>query len=602
MYIKKLLLENIGPISKLEYEFPFNEMGDPKPVVIVGQNGSGKSILLSYIVNSLINAKQTFIENSEVREGKVYKYRSPQYIKVGEQYYFAKLEFESNIESIEWQLRVPKSAFEQNINPLPHQEEFGRIRENDFSVFWANFDEKKTVLEELINNNCTLYFPPNRFEEPAWLNYENLIAKASYSEIKHIQGFSNRNIIQYSPLSQNKDWLLDILFDRQTFEIRTQLMQLQPNVNVPVFAGYIGSSSTLYAAVIEVLQLILRSEQPIRFGVGKRANRQISIMQGDRQLIPNIFQLSTGESLVLNLFLSILRDYDLTVRDFQGLDSIRGIVLIDEIDLHLHSDIQFNVLPALLKRFPKVQFLITTHAPLFLLGMQKEFQDNGFSILSLPDGNEIGSERFEEFQKAYKAFKQSSTFQSDLKKTLEDLQKPIIFVEGEYDIRYVRRAAQLLGKEQILESIEMKDGSGFGNLDKIWRSFDSPIANALPQKVLLLYDCDTQKSNTEKGKVVKRTVSTNTENPILKGIENLFSGTTIERIRDQNSRFIDVTCSTTKIVRGEQVVVPEKLEVNTDEKRSLCDWICENGTREDFEGFETVFQIIESFLLPGVQA
>jgi len=319
-------------------------------------------------------------------------------------------------------------------------------------------------------------------------------------------------------------------------------------------------------------------------------------MQGDKQLIPNIFQLSTGEALVLNLFLSILRDYDIAVSNFQGLEHVRGIVLIDEIDLHLHSDFQFNVLPSLIKRFPKVQFIIATHSPLFLLGMQKEFPDNGTSILSLPEGSQIGIERFEEFQKAYEAFKQSSTFQSDLKKTLDNAQKSIVFVEGDCDIRYIEKAAQLLGKDQILESIEMKDGGGFGNLDKIWKSFDSPIVNALSQKVLLLYDCETNKSNTEKGKVYKRIVPNNAGNPVSKGIENLFSGTTIQRISNQSPRFIDVTSATSKLVRGEQVAIPEKLEINQDEKRNLCDWMCEHGTREDFEDFETIFQIVENFL------
>jgi len=253
MYIKHIQFENIGPISKLDYDFPFTDEEIPKPVVIVGQNGSGKSILLSYIVNSLISAKQIFFENSEMQKEKVYKYRSPQYIKVGEKYYFAKLNFESNFESVEWQLNKPKNEFEQDNNPPPHQDDFGQIQGNDTSVFWANYNDNRKGLEDLINQNCALYFPPNRFEEPAWLNYENLIARANFSEIKHIQGFSNRSIIQYSPLTQNKDWLLDILFDRQTFEIQTAAIQLQQNINVPVFAGYMGPSSTLYEAIINVL-------------------------------------------------------------------------------------------------------------------------------------------------------------------------------------------------------------------------------------------------------------------------------------------------------------------------------------------------------------
>ncbi len=45
---------------------------------------------------------------------------------------------------------------------------------------------------------------------------------------------------------------------------------------------------------------------------------------------------------------------------------ITGIVLIDEIDLHLHATLQRRLVPALRKALPKVQFIITTHSPLVL--------------------------------------------------------------------------------------------------------------------------------------------------------------------------------------------------------------------------------------------
>ena len=39
-------------------------------------------------------------------------------------------------------------------------------------------------------------------------------------------------------------------------------------------------------------------------------------------------------------------------------------------------------------------------------------------------------------------------------------------------------------------------------------------------------------------------------------------------------------------------VQPEKIEVNRNEKKNLCDWLCANGTKEDFEGFDIVLDII----------
>ena len=45
---------------------------------------------------------------------------------------------------------------------------------------------------------------------------------------------------------------------------------------------------------------------------------------------------------------------------------MEGIVLIDEIETHLHVDLQKKVLPFLVDFFPKLQFIVTTHSPFVL--------------------------------------------------------------------------------------------------------------------------------------------------------------------------------------------------------------------------------------------
>ena len=72
MYAKRVQIINYGPIGELDIEFPFD--GDvPKPVVLVGANGSGKSILLSHIVNGLTSAKDhAYPESPEIEKGKVF--------------------------------------------------------------------------------------------------------------------------------------------------------------------------------------------------------------------------------------------------------------------------------------------------------------------------------------------------------------------------------------------------------------------------------------------------------------------------------------------------------------------------------------------------
>ncbi|MBI4662390.1 MAG: AAA family ATPase [Verrucomicrobia bacterium] len=47
-----------------------------------------------------------------------------------------------------------------------------------------------------------------------------------------------------------------------------------------------------------------------------------------------------------------------------------GILIIDEIDAHLHPSWQRRILPALTKEFPNLQVLCSTHSPLMLAGLQ----------------------------------------------------------------------------------------------------------------------------------------------------------------------------------------------------------------------------------------
>ena len=68
-----------------------------------------------------------------------------------------------------------------------------------------------------------------------------------------------------------------------------------------------------------------------------------------------------------------------------------GIVLIDEIDMHLHPLWQRKVIDSLHETFPKVQFIFTTHSPTVLTNVPKEnirILDNG--KIYTPDVNTKG--------------------------------------------------------------------------------------------------------------------------------------------------------------------------------------------------------------------
>lgn len=49
-------------------------------------------------------------------------------------------------------------------------------------------------------------------------------------------------------------------------------------------------------------------------------------------------------------------------------ETMEGVVLLDEVDLHLHPRWQRRILPDLKRLFPRLSFVVTTHQPLTLLG------------------------------------------------------------------------------------------------------------------------------------------------------------------------------------------------------------------------------------------
>lgn len=73
--------------------------------------------------------------------------------------------------------------------------------------------------------------------------------------------------------------------------------------------------------------------------------------------------LSDGYSAILSIVTELLlRMENHRTKSYD----VEGIVLIDEIETHLHIDLQKIILPFLIDFFPKIQFIVTTHSPFVL--------------------------------------------------------------------------------------------------------------------------------------------------------------------------------------------------------------------------------------------
>jgi predicted ATP-binding protein involved in virulence len=62
-----------------------------------------------------------------------------------------------------------------------------------------------------------------------------------------------------------------------------------------------------------------------------------------------------------------------------------GVVLIDEIDLHLHPEWQRRVVGDLLKTFPNTQFILTSHSPFIVEAINNHLQRHLIKDFSIED-------------------------------------------------------------------------------------------------------------------------------------------------------------------------------------------------------------------------
>ena len=96
--------------------------------------------------------------------------------------------------------------------------------------------------------------------------------------------------------------------------------------------------------------------------------------EDNRRIIIPLGMLSDGFKEIISVVADMA--YRMAILNPHLLDQViletDGVVLIDEIDLHLHPAWQQKIVGALTKVFPKVQFIVTTHAPAVVSSVDRQ--------------------------------------------------------------------------------------------------------------------------------------------------------------------------------------------------------------------------------------
>ena len=151
--------------------------------------------------------------------------------------------------------------------------------------------------------------------------------------------------------------------------------------------------------------------------------------EGDGEGIP---LAATGDgykaltALILDMlswwFLYRFNDKKITL---DSLKEVNGVVIIDEIEQHLHPKLQSSILPSLKDHFPHVQFIVATHSPLVLSSSRSKalFLKNGrinerklYGWLAEDVYTEMGKEH----RRAPEVEEKLSEFNSLYRKKIED--------------------------------------------------------------------------------------------------------------------------------------------------------------------------------------
>lgn len=597
MYLRRLHIENSGPLDKLSLDMPFTTEGVPKPLVLVGTNGSGKTNLLSIIADALFEAAAVHYSDIVPHANSVnrpwFRINGGLTTRHGATGACALLEFDNDGSLV----FIDKSGL---LNPAELQ---ARINESFHGhLDWPpegpvkKFKIPDDVSKSIFQEGVYIYLPSSRSEIPHWLN-RNSVHQQDFDLVPRFSKNLRKPIYVERGLEQLKQWMLALLIDTR---MDVQVVDTPKAGRVGLGIGGIDhliAQKNVWKSMNHILQLVM-NDPTARFVWMGRGTALLGISRDSLQGSISIESLSAGQSTLLNMFGTILRYGDSTTPGGRlAPDSLVGICVIDEIDSHMHIDLQNRALPELIKMFPKIQFVVSSHSPIFALGMEAAFGENAISIIDMPSGIPIEAESYAEFGKALEALQHTQAFGRAILDFVGKPGKLSVLLEGETDPIYIATAVELLNRTELKDNVEFswvgakdpKNGQGF-HTGKDALNATANVLRAKPElmkhPVLLLYDNDVSKEPVDFPSLFIRSMSSNNANTLVEnGIENLLPETSIgEDMFDE------------KISKKKNATTVVTRSLN---KMKLCNHLCkEKRDPTDFVGFTPILDMIAA--LPPV--
>ncbi len=309
--IKKLTINKIRHLSGIEISLS-NKDDDQemRHLLLTGKNGSGKTSVLTALKDHL----SKLCENSRY-------FRAPEDLITTQKYL-------SNLKNENAPANKIKEA-EDYINRLKRE-----IDNNDLGI--------------KVQFNCDPRELKGAFDKGEFiLAFFDAARVFNASKPKHVEKvqLKNQYLIQDNPRIDFIKYLVDKKVSQSLFQSKGEMERAD------VLAKWFDSFEQLLRDIFEDSTLKLDFDvDTFSFNI--------------RESSKNVFDFNTmsdGYAAILDIVVSIIMRMEaVTKKSFQF--ETPGIVIIDELETHLHYELQKKILPFLCNIFPNIQFIISTHS------------------------------------------------------------------------------------------------------------------------------------------------------------------------------------------------------------------------------------------------
>lgn len=485
--IERLIIHNLAPFDKtLDLNFEPNQI-----TVLSAINGKGKTTIISYIVDAFYEiAKVGFPQEFKEKENYLYRISSPIYLLDKTRPGFVYMRFKMDEKTVDYIYAVNntekfESEYERVINldsKIPYISFKSSLEEQDFVklVYFDNDTLDTKESKEIFNKNILTYFPSYRNEIPSWLNGVFKSEDLEFSRVSGYSGFLPNKIEVVSNIHYITNWMLDVVLDYKMY------------------------GGNLLSILNSIIYNILKQKgfskyTTLNIGTRHRSATRLAIIDETNKLLyPNFYNMSSGELAIIDIFIELIKQSDTLYQkigvELEALEKISGIVLIDEIEKHLHIRLQKEVLPILIGLFPNVQFIISSHSPFFCMGlMQDKTTEKRTQIINLDKGGLICPyEATEVYDEAYNLMiSENERFKEkvdELKSKISAQNKSTIITEGKTDIKHLQTALLKLNiKDLDIDFVEVPENFGES---KVKTFLQNLVLNRNTHKIIGIFDRD----------------------------------------------------------------------------------------------------------------